>query len=274
MVIALSALLLAGAAAHAADRKPNFIIILADDLGYGDLSINGGWIPAPQLDRLAREGLRFTDFHASGNVCSPTRCGLMTGRYQQRAGIPSVVYADPAHKLHKDGLQPNEVTLPSLLKQAGYTTGIFGKWHLGYDVSYNPTRRGFDEFIGYVSGNVDYISHVDGAGRLDWWHNEQIHDEPGYTTHLLTRHAIEFLEKHTDRPFLLYLPFEPPHTPYQAPGDPALRQVGEAEKGGDGDGGPTTGSGKKKAGGKKKTGNDVKQTYAAMVQEMDKGIGR
>lgn len=212
------------------EAKPNIVIILADDLGYGDLSTYGGWIEVPHIDRLAEEGVKLTDFHSNGPVCSPTRAALMTGRYQQRAGIPGVVFADPNRPEHEDGLQPHEVTFVELLKQAGYVTGIFGKWHLGYDRKYNPVRQGFDEFRGYVSGNVDYFSKVDQAGHYDWWHNERQVEEPGYTTQLITRHAVRFIEENKDGPFCVYIPHEAPHSPFQGPNDaPAgFRRIGNA----------------------------------------------
>ena len=153
-----------------AKRSPNIVLIMADDLGYGDIGCFGSRrIDTPNLDRLAAEGLRFTDFHSSGAVCSPTRAGLMTGRDQQRAGIPGVIVADPARPTHPHGIQDDEVTFAELFSKAGYRTAIFGKWHLGYYKKYNPTRHGFGQFRGYISGNVDFFSHVDQAGRLDWW---------------------------------------------------------------------------------------------------------
>ncbi|MCW3136324.1 MAG: sulfatase-like hydrolase/transferase [Canidatus Methanoxibalbensis ujae] len=164
-----------------AAERPNFVIIMADDLGYGDIGCYGSErIRTPHLDRLAVEGMWFTDFHSSGAVCSPTRAGLMTGRYQQRAGIPTVIFADPKRPTHSHGIQDREVTFAELLAGAGYKTAIFGKWHLGYYKRYNPVRHGFGQFRGYVSGNVDFISHVDQAGRLDWWRDDTIDDEPGY----------------------------------------------------------------------------------------------
>ncbi len=236
--------------------QPNFVVIMADDLGYGDLSPYGGWIKVPHLEALAENGMTFSDFHSSGNVCSPTRAGLMTGRYQQRAGIPGVIFADAKRgEIHHHGLQPQEVTFAELLKDAGYTTAIFGKWHLGYYPKYNPVHQGFDLFRGYVSGNVDFFTHVDQAGAFDWWQQDRLQQEEGYTTHLITQHAVKFLEENRDRPFCLYLPHEAPHYPYQGPNDPPLRSVG-----GDFD---LTGERK-----------DVKAAYSEMVVEMDKGVGK
>ena len=235
--------------------RPNIVVIMADDLGYGDLSSYDGWIETPALDAMASEGVRFTDFHSSGAVCSPTRAGLLTGRYQQRAGIPNVIYANPAWNRHH-GLQPRETTIAELLGAEGYATGIVGKWHLGYRVQTNPLRHGFDVFHGYVSGNVDYFSHVDGFGNHDWWDGESNREEPGYVTHLINDHAVAFMEEQAtaDRPFFLYVAHEAPHFPYQGPGDAAFRVVGERI--------PET-----------REPEQVRRAYREMVEEMDAGIG-
>lgn len=233
-------------------RQPNFIIILADDLGYGDCSCYDGWIETPNLEKMAAEGLKFTDFHSSGTVCSPTRAGLMTGRYQQRCGVPHVINADPNHPSHQWGLDPKEITFPKLLKPAGYKSAIFGKWHLGYDKKFNPMHHGFDEFRGYVAGNIDYISHYDRMGTYDWWDKLELAREEGYTTHLITKHAVDFIKENRDNPFCLYVAHEAVHTPLQAPDDDALRGPGSKQ-------------------GQPKRGR--KGTYAQMMLEMDKGIG-
>ena len=117
--------------------------------------------------------MRLTDFHASGPVCSPTRAGLLTGRYQQRAGIPGVVFADPKRAQHLDGLQQSEITFATCLRRRGYATALIGKWHLGYVPKYNPVRHGFDRFRGYVSGNVDYHTRYDRMEVFDWWRGEE-----------------------------------------------------------------------------------------------------
>ena len=134
-------------------NKPNFIIILADDLGYGDIGCFGNKkIKTPNLDNLAREGMKFTDFHSNGAVCSPTRAALLTGRYQQRCGIEGVVSA--ANHREK-GMSLDEITFAEVLKPVGYTTGMFGKWHVGYPAQYNPVHQGFSDYVGFVSGNVE-----------------------------------------------------------------------------------------------------------------------
>ncbi len=235
-------------------RKPNVIVILADDMGYGDAGCYGSpTLKTPHLDRLAAEGMRFTDFHSSGPVCSPTRAGLMTGRYQQRAGIPGVIFADPEQNRHH-GLHTSETVLPEILKQAGYATALFGKWHLGYQKQFNPTHHGFERFLGFVSGNVDYITHIDGTGVADWWHEDQLTPEEGYTTHLINRYAVEFIEANRDRPFFLYVAHEAVHSPYQAPGDPPVRGVGRPRIRG-------------------AARQDVAHAYHQMMTEMDDGVG-
>lgn len=253
--IAFLLALVSGAAAWAAaPARPNLIVIMADDLGYADLGCYGNdRFPTPHLDALAREGLRFTDFHSNGPVCSPTRAALMTGRYQQRSGVDEVVFADPARgKRGSHGLQPREITFAELLQGSGYRTALMGKWHLGYDRKFNPRHNGFDEFRGYVSGNVDFHSHIDQANFPDWWHNLDQVDEPGYSTHLITRHAVRFIEENRARPFCLYVAHEAPHAPFQGPKDPPVRGP-KAQP-------PLQGA-------------EIARAYREMVQEMDKGVG-
>jgi arylsulfatase A len=251
-MFAIAGLMIMGRQSRAAPL-PNIVIILADDMGYGDTSINGGWIKTPNLDRMAAEGLRFTDFHASGNVCSPTRAGLMTGRYQQRAGISQVVKAESSNPTHFEGLQSVEVTLPELLKTAGYTTAMVGKWHLGYFPRYNPVLHGFDQFRGYLSGNIDYQSHVDNQGRPDWWNGLTLAPEAGYSTHLITQHADEFLRRPHPKSFFLYVAHEAVHDPLQGPEDPPQRASGETNA--------------------KRPTRPVKEIYRDMMTELDRGVG-
>ena len=232
--------------------RPNVIIILADDLGYGDLACYGNEShQTPHIDKLAREGIKFLDFHSNGVVCSPTRAALLTGKYPQSVGITGVITA----KDHRDvGLSKKEVLLSELLKQQDYKTGIMGKWHLGYDTTYSPVKQGFDVFKGYVSGNVDYISHYDQENYFDWWLNTEKSQEEGYTTDLITEHALSFIEENKDGPFFLYVSHEAPHYPYQvresAPernGDPNFKPE------------PVT---------------DRKKIYGQMVGILDEGVGK
>lgn len=237
-----------------AEERPNFIVIMADDLGYGDLSCYDGWIDVPSIERMAEKGVRLTDFHSSGNVCSPTRAGLLTGRYQQRAGIPGVIVADTSREVHDHGLQPIENTFAEVLRDGGYATGMFGKWHLGYTSNYNPVHNGFDQFKGYVSGNIDYFSHIDQAGNYDWWHQDEFAEEEGYSTHLITEHSVNFIRSHADKPFCLYVAHEAPHYPFQGPNDSAERSIDGSFK-------------------NQGARQDLRSAYREMVEEMDKGVG-
>ncbi|QDU61191.1 Arylsulfatase [Planctomycetes bacterium Pan216] len=244
----------APASARDVATRPNFVIVLADDLGYGDVHFQGN--PdrtTPNLDALAAEGLRLTDFHVSGPVCSPTRAGLLTGRYQQRCGVDGVINAGFDKNRHH-GLQPDEVTFAECLHDVGYTTGLCGKWHLGYEPKYNPTHQGFDLFRGYVSGNIDYQSHFDRVGVKDWWRQAQLKDEPGYSTHLITSHAVDFIDKNHDGPFCLYIAHEAPHTPFQGPNDPAFRVEGKVVQ-------------------ERVSPAHKRRAYREMIEEMDRGVG-
>ncbi len=244
-----------GPNASAENRLPNFVIILADDLGYGDLSTYGGWIKTPHLDQMAAEGMRLTDFHSNGPVCSPTRAALITGRYQQRAGIPGVVRADPKATVHYHGIQAAELTLGEGLQQAGYTTAMFGKWHLGYYPKYNPVHHGFGRYRGFVSGNIDYFAKIDQAGEYDWWVGDQKAQQPGYVTTLLNRHAVDFISQHRDRPFLLYVAHAAPHYPYQGPEDTGFREIGQPRTLRD------------------RNQDRIRTAYREMVSELDQGVG-
>lgn len=236
-------------------RHPNVVLIMADDLGYGDISPYGGWIETPHLQALADGGVRFTDFHSSGNVCSPTRAGLMTGLYQQRLGIPGVLFANPARPSHHEGIGADATTIAEVMREHGYATAIFGKWHLGYRPEFNPTLHGFDTFRGFVSGNLDYHSHIDMMGRPDWWADAGLQAEEGYLTDLIAEHALGFIEAHVDEPFLLYLPHHAPHFPFQGRNDPADRTVGgEFDNLG--------------------SAQDRQRAYREMVQAVDDGVGR
>ncbi len=227
---------------------------MADDLGYGDTSTYGGWIDTPNLTRLAAQGMRLLDFHTSGNVCTPTRAGLLTGRYQQRAGLAAVIYAAERLPTHFDGLGSEQYTLAEALRDAGYATAIFGKWHLGYQAEHNPTQHGFDTFRGFISGNVDYQSHVDAQARSDWWQGAVLEPEEGYLTELVTDHAVRFIEEQKERPFFLYVPHHAPHYPFQGPRDPVLRTVGGTFE-------------------HVSSVPDRQRAYREMVEAMDRGLG-
>ncbi|MDF1814227.1 MAG: sulfatase-like hydrolase/transferase [Verrucomicrobiales bacterium] len=216
----------------AADR-PNFIVIMVDDMGYAGLSCFGNpYFKTPELDRLAAEGMKFTDFHSSGTVCSPTRAGLLTGRYQQRSGIEAVIHPVSDLPEHRKGLQLSEVTFAGVLKDAGYHTGIIGKWHQGYphnSPDYHPQNHGFDEFFGYHSGNIDFVSHVGDHYKHDWWHGKKETNEEGYATDLINQHADQFVRKYgkKEEPFCLYIAHLAIHNPIQVQGDPVRRTEDE-----------------------------------------------
>lgn len=228
-VFALGALILGTRSAtvsFAAERTLNFVVILADDLGYGDLGCYGSRLNrTPNIDRLAAEGLRFTDFHSNGPMCTPTRAALLTGCYQQRFGR---IFDGPlSGKTQRDeGLPLEAVTIAEVLKEMGYATGMYGKWHLGYRAPYLPTRQGFDDFRGLTSGDGDHHSQIDRSGGEDWWNNEKIEMEEGYTTELITRHSVEFIERHRGKPFFLYVSHLAIHFPWQGPDDPVHRVKG------------------------------------------------
>lgn len=210
-------------------RCPNFIVILVDDMGYAGVSCFGNpYFKTPQIDRLAAEGMRLTDFHSSGAVCSPTRTGLLTGRYQQRAGIETVIYPQNRHPEYRKGLKNVEITFAEELKKVGYATALIGKWHQGFpenSAEFYPQNHGFDEFIGYHSGNIDYVSHCGDHGRHDWWHGRKETHEEGYTTDLINKYALDFIRRHSHEPFCLYIAHEGIHNPIQVRGDPVRRRV-------------------------------------------------
>jgi len=218
------------AAIHAADQhhaKPNIILILADDLGYGDLGCYGSEINAtPNINALANAGLRFTDFHSAGAMCSPTRASILTGCYPQRFGRMFDGALSGTTQRHL-GLPLEATTIAEILKTNGYATGCFGKWHLGYQSPLLPTHQGFDVFRGLVSGDGDFHTHIDRSGNNDWWHNDRIEMAEGYTTDLLTMYSIDFVEAHREEPFFLYLPHLAIHFPWQGPDDPPHRTAGK-----------------------------------------------
>ncbi len=227
--IAIAACLLIPAFDLLADesRRPNFVVIMVDDMGYAGVSCFGNpYFQTPEIDRLAAAGMRLTDFHSSGTVCSPTRAGLLTGRYQQRAGIEAVIHPVADHPEHRKGLQKSETTFAELLKMAGYRTGIIGKWHQGYphnSADYHPQHHGFDEFFGYHSGNIDFVSHVGDHNKHDWWHGRKRVQEEGYATDLINAYAVKFIERHRREPFCLYISHLAIHNPVQVRGDPVRR---------------------------------------------------
>ncbi|MFZ1909066.1 MAG: sulfatase-like hydrolase/transferase [Burkholderiales bacterium] len=251
--------------------RPNFIFILADDLGYADLGCYGGrslGAPrgscSPNLDRMAAEGLRFTDGYSNSPVCSPTRFALATGRYQYRLRggwdepIAGRARNDPTYSPVL-GLPPAHPTLPSLLAHAGYATALAGKWHLGYAPHFGPLKSGYQEFFGAMSGGIDYFTHLDTAGVHDLWEGETEVRRIGYLTDLISERAVDYLERRRGaaQPFLLSLHYTAPHWPWETRAD-------EAEA-------------KQLAASREHishvSGGSV-ETYLTMIHHMDEGIGR
>lgn len=253
-------------------EKPNIIVIMADDLGYGDLGgYFGGEAETPNLNRLAQEGILFTDFHSSGVWCSPSRAALLTGRYPQRVGIDKdgldvdLVDWDSHYGIARADL--NEITMAQYLKQAGYATAVFGKWHLGFDISANPVNHGFDEFRGLLAGCGDYFSKIDRFGNRDWWHNDKLEFQEGYVTDLITDNAINFMKANRDNPFFIYIPHLAIHFPWQTSEDGDLEKRREGEDFTSNEPGP----------GSKLSPHPMEkipEVVQQMVEELDDNIGR
>lgn len=235
---------------HAQQKQPNIVIIVADDLGWGDVGFHGSEIKTPCLDALAEEGVELACFYTSP-ISSPSRAGLMTGRYPSRFGIRTAVIPP----WREDGLDENEETIADLLKRNGYKNrAIVGKWHLGHTKKVHyPLNRGFSHFYGHLNGAIDYFDHTR-EGELDW-HNdwESCHDE-GYSTELITKEAIQCVDTYEkEGPFLLYVAYNAPHTPLQAQEKDIKLYCDNYD------------SLTKK--------EQQKVTYSAMVSCMDRGIG-
>jgi arylsulfatase A-like enzyme len=257
---------LAGAsriASSAPAKPPNVLFILADDLGYGDLSCYGRPdYKTPVLDALAKQGIRFTDNYAAAPVCTPTRCAYITGRYPQRLAVGLEEPLKPSSP-QDAGLPPGHPTVASLLKGNGYETALVGKWHLGWKPEFGPSRHGFDEFFGILSGAADYFTHraSDGpnssrspGGSPDLWENLAPVERVGYLTDLLSDKAVEIIGRPRNKPFFLSLQYTAPHSPWEGPEDAAVNHAQH-------------GPGPMVAGGSRKI-------YASMMRSMDAGIGR
>lgn len=234
-----------------AATRPNIVLILADDLGYADLGFQGCRdIPTPNLDRLAAQGVRFTSGFVSHPFCSPTRAGIMTGRYQQRFGHEN----NPAYSRRDEiaGLPTSQTTIAQVLASAGYVTGHVGKWHLGAAPKFHPMRRGFREDFGFLGGGHDYFKQeLEGDPReylIPIERDGKPVPEPEYLTDALSREAAAFVRRHARDPFFLYLAYNTPHTPRQVT-DGYLKPFSHIE-------------------------DEKRRKYAAMVHSMDVGVGR
>lgn len=234
---ALAATTTYDAGAQGAKAKPNILFILADDLGWGDLSCYGRPdYKTPVLDGLAARGVRLTQNYANSSTCSPTRVALITGRYQNR--LPAGLY-DPLPP-KGPGLSPEHPTLPGILKSAGYATALVGKWHLGFPPAHHPLRSGYDEFFGLYGGGMTYFTHKSaGLFGPPQQHGLYEGDQPvtrdGYATDLFAERAIDFVRRVKDKPFFLSLHFTAPHWPWEGPNDKAkaesIREMAHYEGG-------------------------------------------
>jgi N-acetylgalactosamine-6-sulfatase len=240
--------------APAAGRPPSIVLILADDLGSGDLG------QMPVVRRLAAEGVTFTRFYSNGAECTPTRTALLTGRYPQRVGglecaigNGNVGRYDDAIRLRARndlGLPASESLLASRLQAAGYATAVVGKWHLGYEPKFFPAQHGFDFWIGPLGGGVDYFHHTEPDGTPMLFQDGKPVRRDGYLTDLLGDEAVAFLRRRHDRPYFLYLPFTAPHLPGQGPGDRRDAPLTDKE-----------------------WNRTTPATYAAMLERLDRRIG-
>lgn len=240
-------------------QKPNIIIILADDLGWGDVGFHGSEIRTPNIDRLANEGIILDQFYTAP-ICSPTRAGLMTGRYPDRFGLRQTVIPPWS----KFGVDTSETFLPQILAEAGYKNrAAIGKWHLGHARKmYLPLHRGFTHFYGFYNGALDYFTHKR-EGEPDWHNDSAVCDDKGYTTDLITDEAVKCIKEYAQSsPFFLYVAYNAPHGPLQAKKEDLLAYGYDPDK-------PSFGKGNSKG-----RGNTKRQTYSAMVTCMDRGIGK
>lgn len=260
LVAALFVSLATGADAPAQGvARPNVVLIITDDMGYGDLGSYGAQdVRTPNLDALARQGVRFTDFYANAPSCTPTRAGLITGRYQQRVRLEYPLGMQRPRDYNR-GLPVTGRSLPQLMKNAGYATALVGKWHLGWKPEFSPLRHGFDYFFGFKAGFIDFYTHTTPdtpGGGSDLYENDAAVEVPGYMTDLITERALRFIEQHTTRPFFIEMAYNAPHWPYQVPDKPSVARDG----------------------GRHLTPFDdstsTRADYVAMIERVDHGVGQ
>ena len=246
-------------AQRGSDARPNVVLIMTDDVGYGDFGSYGAPdVRTPHIDGLAKAGVRLTDFYANGATCTPTRAGLISGRYQQRFTLEHPLGAEG--KLDWDrGLFPTGRSLPQLLKNNGYATALVGKWHLGWKAEFSPNAHGFDYFFGFKSGYLDYYQHNTGGDAPvgeALFENERPVEVPGYMTDLITERSVAFIEQNAKRPFFIDVAYNAAHWPYQRPDQPSrARDRGRHL-------GPFDDS------------TSTRADYVAMLERADDGVGR
>jgi arylsulfatase A-like enzyme len=242
LLLTLAALLVPLAALHAADparpAKPNILVIVADDLGYGDIGVHGGKdVPTPHIDALAAAGVRCTSGYVSAPYCSPSRAGFLTGRYQTRFGHEFNPHVGPEGRL---GLPLDQRTIADRLRGAGYATGLVGKWHQGFDRAHHPRSRGFDEYFGFLVGGHNYLLRKDAEAEFGSaysynmiYRDREVQKLDGYTTDLFTDEALAFMGRHKDKPWFLYLAYNAVHTPLEVLekyGDRVPKSVSDPER--------------------------------------------
>lgn len=238
----------------ASPQRPNVVLIITDDVGYGDIGSYGAPdIKTPNIDRLAKEGVKLTDFYAAPQ-CTPTRAALISGRYQQRARLERAL--GTAGSALEEGLPVTGRSLPQLLKHNGYATALIGKWHLGFRPEFGPNAHGFDYFFGFLSGFIDFYTHTRGDGLPDLFENTTPVDEQGYMTDLITARAVRFIEQSAAAPFFLEVAFNAAHWPFQPP-DHYSRAPNNGAFQGPADATPAT-----------------RKDYAAMLERADAGVGQ
>jgi arylsulfatase A len=258
LIVCAFAQVIAGGVASAqpaGPNRPNVILIIMDDVGYGDIGSYGAPdIKTPNIDSLAKAGTRLTDFYAAPN-CSPTRAALISGRYQQRYRIenPLGAASGPAGD---QGLPATGRSLPQLLKNNGYRTGIIGKWHLGYKPEFSPNAHGFDYFFGFKSGLIDYYQHTDSSGEHDLFENGAPTHVTGYSTDLFTERSVKFIEQNAGQPFFLEVAYNAAHWPFQVPDM------------------PSTAPGNGRFVQPQEDPTNTRRDYAAIVERADRGVGQ
>ncbi len=245
--------------------RTNIVVITADNLGFHDTGCYGNReIKTPNIDRLAAQGVRCTSFYSASPTCTVSRASLLTGRYPQRHGLTHQLRTSADLSIDENlgvGLRHSELLIPQLLKPQGYATACFGKWNIGFAEGSRPTERGFDEFFGHASGNMDYYTHVY-KGRNDLYRGTEAVQVDGYSTDLFAEAACDFLRRKAKGPFFLYLPFNAVHYPNpanKAPGEPCVWQAPDEYF---------------EMYGYRPDTQDVRQRYQATVTALDAGIGR
>lgn len=263
ILLALSLLFASDFRSRAQDApRPNFVFVLVDDMGYADIGCMGAKdIKTPNIDRIAKEGVRCVQFYANAPVCTPTRAAFMTGRYQQRVGLEWALgftaeqFRRQGDKLVPEpdklalGLPEGEITIARLLSILGYRCGAFGKWHLGFQPQHNPTRHGFHDYFGNLLGHSDYYRYTYFDGTYQLYENAKPAKAEGYLTDLINQRAADFIHKNAKQPFFLYVPHLAVHYPFQVPDQPEQTLT------------------------KENFNRGTRQQYAAMLERVDKGVG-